>query len=142
MNILSRFFCGSTPSNFPRVRTNDPDTSHAAAAQATDLAIDHQSLIMFALDKPGTIYDIAERTGLDVNQVARRMGELESLHLVRTEGKAKGGTGRLCRVWHGVSIAKDIMSVAESMQISFESAAKIVVDLYIDDLRLRKTIDE
>lgn len=102
MNILSRLFYGSTPSNFPRVRSTDPDTSHAAAAQATDLAIDHRSLIIFALDTPGTIYDIAERTGLDVNQVARRMGELESLYLVRTEGKAKGGTGRLCRVWHAV----------------------------------------
>jgi len=102
MKILSRLFYGSTPSNFPRVRSTDPDTSHAAAAQASELAIDHQSLIMSALDKPGTIYDIAERTGLDVNQVARRMNELEALHLVRTEGKAKGGTGRLCRVWHAV----------------------------------------
>ncbi len=102
MNILSRLFCGSTPSNFPRVRSTDPDTSHAAAAQATDLAIDHHNLIVSALDKPGTIYDIAERTGLDSNQVARRMNELQALHLVRTEGKAKGGTGRLCRVWYAV----------------------------------------
>ena len=102
MNILHRLFYGSTPSNFPRVRTNDPDTSHAAAAQARELAIDHQSLIMSALDTPGTIYDLAERIGLDVNQVARRMNELQALHLVCTEGKAKGGTGRLCRVWYAV----------------------------------------
>ena len=102
MNILSRLFYGSTPDHFPRVRSTDPDTSHAAAAQATDLAVDHQSLIMSALDKSGTIYDIAERTGLDVNQVARRMNELEWLSMARTEGKAKGGTGRLCRVWYAV----------------------------------------
>jgi predicted ArsR family transcriptional regulator len=102
MSILHRLFYGSTPDHFPRVRTNDPDTSHAAAAQASELAIDHHNLIVSALDAPGTIYDIAERTGLDVNQVARRMGELESLHLVRTEGKAKGGTGRMCRMWYAV----------------------------------------
>jgi len=102
MNILSRLFYGSNPDNFPRVRTNDPETSHAAAAQIMNIVADHYSLIVSALDKPGTIYDIAERTGLDVNQVARRMGELEILLLVRTEGKAKGGTGRLCRVWYAV----------------------------------------
>ena len=99
MNILSRLFYGSTPDHFPRVRTNDPDTSHAAAAQATDLAIDHQSLIMFALDKPGTIYDIAARTDLDHNAVARRMSELERLDLAYTDGQKKGASGRMCRVW-------------------------------------------
>ena len=71
MNILSRLFYGSTPDHFPRVRTNDPDTSHAAAAQATELAIDHHNLIVSALDTHGTTYDIAGRTGLGVNRGAR-----------------------------------------------------------------------
>ena len=87
---------------FPRVRTNDPETSHAAAAHAVNLAEHHHFIIICALNKPGTIYDIAERTGLDASQVFRRMSELESLNLARTEGKAKGPTGRMCRIWWAI----------------------------------------
>jgi predicted ArsR family transcriptional regulator len=91
---------------FPRARTDDPDTSHAAAAQATDLAAHHHSMIINSLKMPGTIYDIADRTGLNATQVARRMSELESMSLARAEGKAEGRTGRMCRVWWKVSPKK------------------------------------
>jgi len=84
---------------FPRVRNTDPDTSHAAADQAADLATKHHGIILQALEQPGTIYDIASRTDLDHNAVARRMSELERLDLAYTEGKKKGASGRMCRVW-------------------------------------------
>ena len=92
--ILNRYF-----PNFPRVRNTDPDTSHAAADQATDLATKHHGIIIAALEQPGTIYDIAARTDLDHNAVARRMSELERMDLVYTDGQKKGASGRMCRVW-------------------------------------------
>jgi predicted ArsR family transcriptional regulator len=84
---------------FPRVRNTDPDTSHAAADQAAELATKHHGIILAALQIPGTIYDIAARTDLDHNAVARRMSELERMDLVYTDGKKKGASGRMCRVW-------------------------------------------
>ena len=84
---------------FPRVRNTDPDTSHAAADQAAELAANHHGIILHALEQPGTIYDIASRTTLDHNAIARRMSELERLDFVYTDGKKKGASGRMCRVW-------------------------------------------
>lgn len=84
---------------FPRARNTDPDTSHMAAAQADDLAIKHHLIIIAALHTPGTIYDIAARTNLDHNAVARRMPELERMDLAYTDGQKKGASGRMCRVW-------------------------------------------
>jgi predicted ArsR family transcriptional regulator len=94
--ILNRYF---PHLQFPRVRNTDPDTSHAAADQATDLATKHHGIIIAALEQPGTIYDIAARTDLDHNAVARRMSELERMDLVYTDGQKKGASGRMCRVW-------------------------------------------
>ncbi len=84
---------------FPRVRNTDPDTSHAAADQAAELAANHHGIILHALEQPGTIYDIASRTTLDHNAIARRMSELERLDFVYPDGKKKGASGRMCRVW-------------------------------------------
>jgi len=94
--ILNRYFPNL---QFPRVRNTDPDTSHAAADQAAELATKHHGIILQALEQPGTIYDIAARTDLDHNAVARRMSELERLDLAYTDGKKKGASGRMCRVW-------------------------------------------
>ncbi len=85
--------------HFPRVRNTDPDTSHAAADQAAELAANHHGIILHALEQPGTIYDIASRTTLDHNAIARRMSELERLDFVYPDGKKKGASGRMCRVW-------------------------------------------
>ncbi len=85
--------------HFPRVRNTDPDTSHAAADQAAELAANHHGIILQALEQPGTIYDIASRTTLDHNAIARRMSELERLDFVYPDGKKKGASGRMCRVW-------------------------------------------
>ena len=84
---------------FPRVRNTDPATSHMAADQAAELATKHHLIIIVALESPGTIYDIADRTDLDHNAVARRMSELERMDLVYTDGQKKGASGRMCRVW-------------------------------------------
>ena len=84
---------------FPRARNTDPNTSHMAADQAKDLATKHHGIILAALEQPGTIYDIAARTDLDHNAVARRMSELERLDLAYPEGQKKGASGRMCRVW-------------------------------------------
>ena len=94
--MLNRYFPNL---QFPRVRNTDPDTSHAAADQAADLATKHHGIILAALEHPGTIYDIASRTDLDHNAVARRMSELERLDLAYTDGQKKGASGRMCRVW-------------------------------------------
>ena len=94
--ILDRYFPNL---QFPRVRNTDPDTSHAAADQAAELATKHHGIIMVALETTGTIYDIAARTDLDHNAVARRMSELERLDLAYPEGQKKGASGRMCRVW-------------------------------------------
>ena len=94
--MLDRFFPNLL---FPRVRATDPITSHQAADQAQDLATKHHGIILQALEQPGTIYDIAARTDLDHNAVARRMSELERLDFVYTNGKKKGASGRMCRVW-------------------------------------------
>ena len=94
--MLDRFFPNLL---FPRVRNTDPATSYQAADQAADLATKHHGIILAALEQPGTIYDIAARTDLDHTAVARRMSELERMDLVFTEGKKKGASGRMCRVW-------------------------------------------
>ena len=94
--ILDRYFPNL---QFPRVRNTDPDTSRMAADQAAELATKHHGIILAALEHPGTIYDIAARTDLDHNAVARRMSELERMDLVYTDGKKKGASGRMCRVW-------------------------------------------
>jgi predicted ArsR family transcriptional regulator len=84
---------------FPRARNTDPSTSHMAADQAKELANRHHLIILSALSKPGTIYDIADRTGLNHNAVARRMSELERGGLTYTHGEKEGRSGRMCRVW-------------------------------------------
>ena len=91
-----------------KARTNDPETSHEAAASAKELSARHHWLIASALRlKDGqTIYDLEESTGLPHNSVARRMSELEDGGIVYTEGKRKGKTQRMCRIWYKTSLTE------------------------------------
>jgi hypothetical protein len=59
-------------------RNTDPVTSWAAADAATSLAAQHATIIIQALCKYGPMGKdgIAQITGLDGNQVARRLSEL------------------------------------------------------------------
>jgi len=66
----------------------------------------HHGLIHAALVEHGdaTSYEIAERTGLDQVQVARRMIELEvpPARVVRTAATRPGPSGRQCTVWRAI----------------------------------------
>lgn len=87
---------------FERARALDPVTSHAAADQAKDLASQHFDKIVDCLQKFGARGKdgIAELTGLDGNQVARRLPELQKLGLVELTGNlTKSKSGRAEREW-------------------------------------------
>ena len=61
-----------------RSRRTDPDTSHAAAKKAERFIPTHKAKILEALiEGPRTAGGIAAMTGLSVEQVARRMPELQ-----------------------------------------------------------------
>lgn len=87
-------------------RLYDPETSHEAAEAAKTLVSRHHWLIVSALKfKDGqTIYELADSTGLPHNSVARRMSELEKGGVIYTEGKRKGKTQRMCRIWYKTTL--------------------------------------
>lgn len=80
-----------------RARRDDPGTSHAAAQRVDEFAREHQERIYAALATPGTIHELAARTGLTHVQVARRLPEMRNVH--PTDDKRPSPNGRPCRVW-------------------------------------------
>lgn len=76
---------------FPQARASDPETSREAARKAATFANNHRDRIHAALDTPGTIFDIAKRTGLDHVAVARRMAEMQRMGLVERTGVTRDG---------------------------------------------------
>jgi len=86
---------------FPRVRTTDPITSFEAADQAKDLASKHHKAIVEALKVGAMGKDgIAAATGLDGNQVARRLPELKRIGEIELTGNTtKSKSGRAEREW-------------------------------------------
>ena len=85
-----------------RARRDDPETSHAAARRVSEFASEHHAKIQGSLMQqgPGTIYELAERTGLDHVAVARRLPELEELGTAEpTDETRPSPKGRACRVW-------------------------------------------
>lgn len=74
---------------FFRSRANDAITSFKAAASAGDLAIQHQEVIVACLKRFGPLGKdgIAKHTGLQGNQVARRLKELQTLGFIELTGK-------------------------------------------------------
>ena len=86
----------------PRVRNTDPLTSWQAAGSAKDLANRHARLIVDCLTKYGSMGKdgIAAQTGLDSNQVARRLKELEEDGEISLTGQVvKSKSGRAEREW-------------------------------------------
>ena len=80
----------------PTARARDPATSKDAARKAATFANNHRDRIHAALATPGTIKELAERTGLDHVAVARRMPELQRMGLAQPmTDERRGG----CRVW-------------------------------------------
>lgn len=88
--------------SFPRARLTDPNTSHEAAEQASSLASQHYDQILACLQRFGALGKdgIANLSGLEGNQVARRMSELHRLGLVELTGRTtKSKSGRSEREW-------------------------------------------
>jgi predicted transcriptional regulator len=99
-------------SHFNRARSLDPATSHAAADQAQDLARQHFDLIVGCLQRFGARGKdgIAELTGLDGNQVARRLPELAKIGLVELTGRVtKSKSGRAEREWCFVPVQRELI---------------------------------
>jgi hypothetical protein len=83
-------------------RNTDPATSWAAANSAKVLAAQHSTIIIQALCKygPQGKDGIASITGLDGNQVARRLSELERNHEILLTGRnVQSKSGRAEREW-------------------------------------------
>jgi transcription initiation factor IIE alpha subunit len=86
---------------FGRARNSDPVTSHMAANQVTT-PTKHFQIIHLALIEHGAMGkdQIAAKTGLDPNAVARRLPELQRLGLAATTGKlVESKAGRKEREW-------------------------------------------
>ena len=95
-----------------RARGLDPSTSHAAADQSIDLAKQHFEKIVECLRRFGPMGKdgIAELVGLDGNQVARRMKELEKDGLVELTGRTtKSNSGRSEREWQFVPVQRELI---------------------------------
>ena len=87
---------------FSRARSKDPVTSHLAAESAHNIAGKHFQRIQEALKNNGPMGKdfIAMHSGLDPNQVARRLPEMQKLGLVETTGKLVDSiSGRKERQW-------------------------------------------
>jgi predicted transcriptional regulator len=87
---------------FNRVRTSDPITSYEAADSAKDLASKHFCMIVDALKAHGSLGKdgIAQHSGLESNQVARRLNELSNMNLIELTGRTvKSKSGRIEREW-------------------------------------------
>ena len=90
---------------FNRVRSSDPVTSYEAADSAKDLASKHFSTIVDCLKAHGSLGKdgIARHSGLEGNQVARRLNELEKMNLIQLTGRTvKSQAGRNEREWRAV----------------------------------------
>lgn len=86
--------------DFPRVRKSDPMTSYESADNAENFADKHYEKILSALVVPMGKDAIARKTGLDKNQVSRRMPELQRLGKVELTGmKVKSDSGLPEREW-------------------------------------------
>jgi predicted ArsR family transcriptional regulator len=87
---------------FFRARATDAITSFQAADSIKDVAKMHQEVIVAALKRFGPMGkdSIAMHTGLQSNQVARRMNELQKLDLIELTGKTvESFSGRQEREW-------------------------------------------
>jgi hypothetical protein len=79
----------------PRARREDPPSSQLAAAKAGSFAATHRERIFAALEHPGTIKELAMRTGMDHVAIARRMKELQNAQRAVPTDDLRDG----CRVW-------------------------------------------
>jgi len=97
---------------FIRARATDAITSFKAADSIKDVAKMHQEVIVACLQRFGPLGKdgIARQTGLDSNQVARRMNELQKLDLIELTGKeVKSNSGRAEREWRFKPVQQELL---------------------------------
>ena len=76
-----------------RARRRDPETSKEAASRVKGFAAGHYARIMAALRLgPATYVEIADRAELERHAVARRLPEMASLGVTKTNEKRDGRT--------------------------------------------------
>jgi len=97
---------------FFRARATDAITSFQAADSIKDVAKMHQEVIVAALQRFGPMGKdgIAKQTGLQSNQVARRLSELEKMDLIEQTGiTVKSNSGRQEREWRFKPFQQDLL---------------------------------
>jgi predicted ArsR family transcriptional regulator len=97
---------------FFRARTTDAITSFKAADSIKDVAKQHQEVIVACLQRFGPLGKdgIAMHTGLQNNQVARRMKELQKLDLIELTGKqVTSNSGRGEREWRFKPVQQELI---------------------------------
>lgn len=90
---------------FKRAKTLDPVTSHEAAVQIKETAPMHMQRIHDCLHEYGPLGKdgIARLTGLNGNQIARRLPEMEKMKIVKQTGYlVPSDAGRQEREWSGL----------------------------------------
>jgi len=97
---------------FFRARATDAITSFQAADSIKDVAKMHQEVIVAALQRFGPMGKdgIAMHTGLQSNQVARRMNELQKIGFIELTGKTvESLSGRQEREWRFKPVQQDLL---------------------------------
>ena len=97
---------------FFRARATDAITSFQAADSIKDVAKMHQEVIVACLQRFGPLGKdgIAKQTGLESNQVARRMNELQKLDLIELTGQTvKSNSGRQEREWRIKPVQQELL---------------------------------
>jgi transcription initiation factor IIE alpha subunit len=94
-----------------RARNSDPFTSHQAAESVKDSAKHHAAIVVECLRKYGAMGKdgIAEKSGLEPMQVARRLHELEREGLIQLTGQVvKSRSNRMEREWAFIAMQTNL----------------------------------
>ena len=97
---------------FFRARATDAITSFQAADSIKDVAKMHQGVIVAGLQKFGPMGKdaIAMHTGLQPNQVSRRLSELQKMDLIELTGKTvESLSGRQEREWRFKPVQQNLV---------------------------------
>jgi predicted transcriptional regulator len=103
---------GTNMFEFFRARATDAITSFKAADSIKDVAKMHQEVIVACLQRFGPLGKdgIAKQTGLESNQVARRLSELEKMDLIELTGnKVQSLSGRAEREWRIKPVQQELL---------------------------------
>ena len=97
---------------FFRARATDAITSFKAADSVKDMCKQHHDLIVACLRNLGPLGKdgIAKYTGLESNQVARRLNELQKFGFIELTGnEVKSNSGRNEREWRFTPIQEKLL---------------------------------